>query len=289
MIKSPLAVVMGEEIRRFMRKNKISQVVLAEHLSLSAFTVSRLLKGKTLFSSSQLEKTIKLLKPAKEIRTRWQSMNCCLQGGLQNSCQDDYTYWRSLREIRCLSLPMLSNLTGIKTSRLSYLESPGADAPTVEETKILKRIFSVSDKKAQDEEKEILQELPLVYLPDFSFYDRQAPLDKLAVERSREKVFWEVYASEPAIAVLADCRELQVAFPGFAVMVVADKTKKGSHRFELCFNGKGYFFLQERNDGIWSPVKYTVPDAVTVPARWTLPVLDIVFKPFDLTIGVGRK
>ena len=290
MIKSPMANTLGEEIRRYMRQRKITQRVMAEKIFVSADVLSRMLKGLFLFSGEQLEAVISLLRPDPADAEKWRKMSEALQNGLSSSAQGENTYWRTLRESRGLTIPSLSNLTGLMTSRLSYLESVGADEPTQYEEDILRKVYVLSDTGRKSGEKTSSpadNKIPLIYLDDLRVLERNTPLATLVGSRARETAVWEVFYSGTACVVLADCRQLQVNFPGFAFLVVAEQAGAGEHFLELCLDRKENFFLRERRDGKWSPAKFLRSDVVFVSPKWRLPVLDLVIKPFDLTLGVS--
>jgi transcriptional regulator with XRE-family HTH domain len=299
MIKSPVSVAMGEEIRHCMRQKKVTQQVLADQLSVTRHVLSQMLRGSVLFSVEQMDRLLQCIDPGEETGRRWRETCAALQQGLVNSTQGDNTYWRALRERRGLSLPMLSNRCGIKVSRLTYIESVGADGPDEAEAHLLRRIFGVSDKLPGQGGGRYEREprtgeghqyiVPLIYLDDLLLLERKVSLEELVKSRSRENIYWEVSSSEPVYAVLADCKMLQVSFPGFAVLIVSERNNMGFHQMELRFDRKNTFALHERHNGVWMPVKHTLPGTVCVSPMWSLPVLDMMFKPYDLTLGVKNK
>lgn len=289
MIKSPIANTLGEEIRHCMRQRKITQRVMAEKIFVSVNVLSQMLKGLVLFNGEQLETVVSLLRPEPSEADRWRKMSEALRNGLSSSSQGGNTHWRTLRESRGLTLPSLSNLTGLMTSRLKYIESVGADAPTSEENDILRKVYVLSDSDRETGDTLFSladNELPLVYLDDLRSFERNIPLADLVARCAREKAVWEIFYSGPTCVVLADCRQLQMNFPGFAFLVVAEQTKSNSHLLELCLDRKENFFLRERCNGKWCPAKFLRSDAVCVSPKWRLPILDLVIKPFDLTLGV---
>lgn len=297
MVKSPASVALAQEIRRCIRQQKISQQALAEKLSVPRYVMGQMLRGSVLFTSEQMESLLKIIDPGEDTASKWRNTCATLQEGLANSTQGDNTYWRALRERRGLSLPMLSNRTGIKVSRLAQLESVGAETPDGEEVRLLHRVYGVCDRgpgprnrekaPCSDEGHQCI--VPLIYLDDLLLLERKLPLAELVKSRSRENVYWEVASREPVYAVLADCKALQVSFPGFAVLIVAERNPMGFHQLELLFDRKNTFSLHERHNGVWVPVKYTLPGTVSVSPMWSLPVLDMMFKPYDLTLGVKNK
>ena len=290
MIKSPLAITLGEEIRRYMRQRKTTQRVVAEKIFVNVSFLSQMVKGAFRFSGRQLETIIELLQPEPADAENWRKINNSLQNGLSNSTQGGNTYWRSLRESRGLTIPSLSNLTGLMTSRLSYIESVGADDPTQHEEDVLCRVYELSDSDRKSGEKTFSpeeNEIPLIYLDDLRAFERNMPLAKLVSSRARETAYWEVFYLGTACVVLADCRQLQMNFPGFAFLVVAERSGLGSHVLELCLDRKDNFFLREQREGKWCPAKFLRSDAVFVSPKWRLPVLDLVIQPFDLTLGVS--
>ena len=294
MIKSPISIALAEEIRRYMRQQKISQQELADKLSVSRHVIGQMLRGAVLFTNEQMECLLKVIDPGEETAGKWRSVCTTLQEGLVNSTQGENTYWRALRERRGLSLPMLSNRSGIKVARLAQIESVGAESPDGKEVDLLYRIFGVCDRGVGvgygemgarfDEAYQCV--VPLIYLDDLQLLERKQPLAELVKSRSRENIYWEVSSREPVYAVLADCKMLQVSFPGFAVLIVAEQRERGFHQLELVFDRKNTFTLRERHNGVWEPVKYTLPGTVSVSPMWSLPVLDMMFKPYDLTVGV---
>ncbi|MBR1952984.1 MAG: XRE family transcriptional regulator [Lentisphaeria bacterium] len=289
MIKSPLAITLGEEIRRYMRQRKITQRFVAEKIFVSANVLSQMLRGSFLFSGKQLDAIIELLKPEPAEAENWRKINDSLQNGLSSSTQGRNTYWRTLRENRGLTLPALSNLTGLMTSRLSYIESVGADDPSRYEEDVLRKVYELSDsgrRSGEDISSPEENGIPLIYLDDLRAFERNTPFSELVYSRARETAFWEVYHNGCVCAVLADCRRLQMNFPGFAFLVVAERSKSESHVLELCLDRKDNFFLREKREGKWQPAKFLIPDAVCVSPKWRLQVLDVVIKPFDLTLGV---
>ena len=290
MIKSPMANTLGEEIRHCMRQKKINQSVMAEKIFVSTNVLSQMLKGLFLFTGEQLEIVISLLQPEPAVAEKWRKICAALQNGLGSSAQGENTYWRTLRESRGLTIPSLSNLTGLMTSRLKYLESVGADSPTSEEKDILRKVYVLSD-SGRESGKDLISradnELPLIYLDDLRALEREIPLSELVASRAREKTVWEIFYAGPTCVVLADCSQLQMNFPGFAFLVVAEQTKSNSHLLELCQDRKDNFFLRERCNGKWQPAKFLRSDAVCVSPKWRLPILDLVIKPFDLTLGVS--
>ena len=297
MIKSPVSIALAEEIRRYMRQQKISQHGLADKLSVSRHVMGQMLRGTVLFTSEQMECLLKVIDPGKDTAGKWRNICTALQEGLVNSTQGDNTYWRALRERRGLSIPMLSNRSGIKVSRLAQIESVGADGPDGEEVDRLHRVFGVCDRGSglrNREQEPCFEEeyqciVPLIYLDDLLLLERKLPLAELVKSRSRENIYWEVSSREPVYAVLADCKMLQVSFPGFAVLIVSERNGMGFHQLELVFDRKNTFSLHERHNGAWEPVKYTLPGTVCVAPMWSLPVLDMMFKPYDLTVGVCNK
>ena len=296
MVRAPLAVVLGEEIRLCMRRKKITQVVIAEKISVTVYVFSRMLRGSVLFTCKQLETIIELLQPEPETADKWRKICAALQDGLSSAVQGENTYWRVLRECRGLSIPALSNLTGITTARLKEIESVGAEAPAEKEEAILRGMYAMSDFARRPGEKFVAgkkddvqkKEHPLLYLEDLIILERKIPLADLAASRARETVFWEISYPEPVYVVLADCRRLQINSTGFAFLVVAERNKVGTHLLELCFDRKDNFFLRERRDGAWHPSKCLHRDAFFVSPKWSLPVLDMVIKPFDLTLGITQ-
>ena len=289
MVKSPLAISLGEEIRLCMREKKVTQRLVAEKISVSVYLLSRMLKGSFLFTGRQIDVIIELLQPDYETSERWRQMCRSLQDGLSNSIQGGNTSLRTLRESRGLTIPLLSNLTGLTTSRLTYLESVGADAPSRGEKELLNQLYTFSDFCRKPGEKSLplsANEKPLIYLDDLLMLERNIALADLVSVRSRETAFWEISYPEPVYIVLANCSQLQMIFPGFAFLVVAERANSGIHFVELCLDRKDNFFLRERRDGNWCPSKCMRSDASFVSPKWRLPVVDLVIKPFDLTLGV---
>ena len=295
MISVPLNNALSDEIRRCMRGKKIPQKKLAEMLGWSVPDVSKLVRGKLIPSQEEIESILSCLNPDAATQKRLRQLAARLNTGLVINNQNGNSYFRCLREKRGLTLPMLSNRTGIKTSRLTEIENSDLQTATEAEQQILNRVLlEVASSKGNEYDRQSSPEpaidlssmsLPLLHLADFEFYDWKKPLSELVQKRSREKIFWELHTQNSPAAVLADCRQLQLSFPGFAVLAISDMPRPPLHRLELRCDKKGYFALYELCNGEWFPSCYCSQGAVFNAKRWCLPVYDLVFKPFELTIG----
>ena len=296
MINIPLNDALSEEIRRCMRLKKIPQQRLAQMLGLPSGIVSKIVKGELIPTREQIEEIIDCLSPTEESIERLRALAVRLNAGLVAGTQGENTDLRCKRERRGLTIPMLSNRTGIKTLRLAELENLNAPSPTPAEQMVLDRVLKVADAPMDSctpistPLKTFSQNLhPLLYLQDFAFFDHKKPLEELVLLRSREKTLWEISSQKPAVIILADCRQLQTVFPGFAFLAVSDPSKTSQHHWELWCDKKGNYSLRELYEGKWYPAHCTLPEATIMPKRWCLPLLDFVFKPFDLTIGENPR
>ena len=286
MIDSPLAVELGNEIRLYIRQRGFTQRILADRLAVSSTIFSRMLNGKINFSIEQLEILLTFLNPDCETREKWRRICWSFAEEQENKTKENSHRFKALRQKRGLTLPMLSNRTGIKTSKLTSFEN-GIGALTEQENAVLLRVLGVKDSSYNKDSgsSPIQTSLPLLYLNDFSLFDCNKKLSELTSARSCQMIYWEVYSEGPAVAVLTECRNLQLAMPGFAIFVVTERGYQPTSGVEFCCDSGGNYFLQEWQDDNLQLYPYTNPDAVAGEVRWSLPLIDMVCKPFNFTLG----
>ena len=249
MINSPAAVELGTEIRQFLRRRGLTQKTVAQRINISPSVFSQMLKGKVRFTIIQLEMLITFLHPDCGTREQWRNMFWSVDQGMESTSQEGCEHIKVLREKRGLSLPMLSNRTGIKTARLQAIEnSGGVYALSDGESKVLGKVLGFRDSGSliMSYSTASQSSLPLLYFEDFAFYDHKKPLSELVLERSQEKVPWEIFSVRPAAAILTDSCKVQLNLPGFVILVVTDRDESDTHKFELCCDRDGNYFIRER-------------------------------------------
>ena len=296
MVNTSLNIDMGNIMRRCMRKRHLTQDSLAQYLGEDRKTVSLILAGKMMPSFELLEKMLLGIGADCDTKSKVREMGRRLRLGVENKTVWTYANLRSLRERRGLTIPMLSNRTGIATSRIAALEN-GEDTPTEKEDSFLRRTldgkFELScfdrDRSSGDGRSAAAIRIPLLAIDDLTHYSKHMRLIDIVMERSLENVYWELDILQPPTAVLADCRRLQLTVPGFAVLIVTENSEIPASAVELWYDGQGGFSLREYADGTWIPVGMTASDAVLAPKAWSLPVADMVFKPFGLKKGACDK
>ncbi|MBQ9502996.1 MAG: helix-turn-helix domain-containing protein [Lentisphaeria bacterium] len=296
MVNTSLNTAMGDVMRRCMRKRHLTQDCLAQYLGEDRKTVSQILSGKTMPSLELLERMLIGIGADQETKSQVRQMAQRLHLGYENKAAWTYANLRQLREKRGLSIPMLSNRTGLATSRIATLES-GRDAPTEKEDALLRRtlgdkgLLTVGDRGRDDGNGAgtIPAAIPLLTAGDLALYSRHMRLFDIVMERSCETVCWEIDSVSPPAAVLADCRDFQLALPGSAVLAVSEGPGVPGHAVELWRDAQGHFSLRVFSDGTWRPFGLTAHDAVLAPKVWSLPVLDMVFKPLIFKIGAADK
>jgi len=287
---------MGNIMRRCMRKRHLTQDSLAQYLGEDRKTVSLILAGKMMPSVELLEKMLIGIGADCDTKSKVRAMGRKLRLGVENKTIWTYANLRSLREKRGLTIPMLSNRTGIATSRIAALES-GEDTPTEKEDSFLRRTLDGKlELSCFDRGRgpgggisAMPVRVPLLSIDDLTHYSKHMRLIDIVMERSVENVCWELDTLLPPTAVLSDCRRLQLAVPGFVVLVLTENPEVPVHSVELWYDGQGGFSLREHVNGTWSPVGMTLPDAVLAPKAWSLPVVDMVIKPFGSKTGVSDK
>ena len=296
MINTALNIDMGNLMRRCMRKRHLTQDSLAQYLGKDRKTVSQILAGKMMPSVELLEKMLIGIGADSDTRAKVREMGRRLRLGVENKTIWTYANLKSLRERRGLSIPMLSNRTGIATSRIAALEE-GQDTPTEKEDAFLRRTLDGKlELSCFDRERAPGSEgfaaparIPLISIDDLTSCSKHVRLIDIVTERSIEDVCWELDSPLPPAAVLSDCSRLQLDVPGFAVLALTEYPEEPVHTLELWYDGQGGFSLREYADGAWSPVGMTLPDAVLAPKAGSLPVLDMVIKPFGSKTGVSDK
>lgn len=296
MVNTSLNIAMGNVMRNCMRKRHLTQDSLAQYLGEDRKTVSGILSGKTMPSLELLERMLIGIGADQETKSLVRQMAQRLHLGLENKAAWTYANLKQLREKRGLSIPMLSNRTGLATARIATLES-GRDAPSEKEDAILRRILdakgalTVCDHDRDDGNGIGVNPaaIPLLMIGDLALYSRDMRLFDIVMERSREKIYWDIDSVSPPAAVLAECRDLQLALPGVAVLAVAETPAPAVSTIELWRDKRGLYSLREYADGNWRPLGLTAPDAVLAPKVWSLPVPDMVFKPLNFKIGAADK
>ena len=289
MINSPMAVELGNEIRQFLRRRGLTQKNVAQRINIVPSVFSQMLRGKVRFTIIQLEMLITFLHPDCGTREQWRNMFWSVDQGMESTSQEGCEHIKVLREKRGLSLPMLSNRTGIKTARLQEIENSGIYTLSDGESQAIGKVLGFRDSGSllMSYSTASQSSLPLLYFDDFSFYDHKKPFAELVQERSQEKVPWEIFSVRPAAAILTDCSKVQLNLPGFVILVVTDRDESNSHKFELCCDRDGNYFIREKCGDAMQLYSYTTPDAVTGTVRWYLPLIDMVCKPFNLTLGAS--
>ena len=284
-----MAVELGTEIRQFLRRRGLTQKTVAQRINISPFVFSQMLKGKVRFTIIQLEMLLTFLHPDCGTREKWRNMFWSVDQGMENSSQEGCEPIKVLRKKRGLSLPMLSNRTGIKTARLQEIENNGIYSLSDGESKTLRKVLGFRDSGSLllGYSTATQSSLPLLYFEDLALYDGKISFQELVFERSQEKVPWEIFSVRPATAILTDCSKVQLNLPGFVILVVTDRDESNSHKFELCCDRNSNYFIRERCGDDMQLYSCTAQDAVTGTVRWYLPLIDMVCKPFNLTLGAN--
>ena len=296
MVSTSLNIVMGNVIRGCMRKRHLTQDSLAQYLGEDRKTVSGILAGKIMPSLELLERVLIGVGADRETKFQVRQMAKRLHLGLENKAAWTYANLKELREKRGLSLPMLSNRTGLATARIAALET-GRDTPSEKEDAILRRILDVKgalmvrDNSRDDENGTEANpaEIPLLALEDLAIYSHHMRLFDIVMERSCESICWDIDSVSPPAAVLAACGDLQLALPGVAVLAVTETPAPAVDTIELWRDRQGCYSLREYADGNWRPFGLTAPDAILAPKVWSLSVPDMVFKPLNFKIGAADK
>ena len=296
MVNTSLNTAMGDIMRRCMRKRHLTQDCLAQYLGKDRKTVSKILAGKIMPSLELLEKMLTGIGADQETKFQVRQMAKRLHLGCENKAAWAYTNLRQLREKRGLSIPMLSNRTGLATARLMTLEN-GKDTPTEKEDALLRRtldakgLLTVSDRGRNKESGTDMvgMGIPLLALEDLTVCSPSVRLFDVVAERSCEKIFWDIDSVSSPAAVLAGCRKLQLALPGIAVLAVTETSGTPGSGIELWRDKQGFYSLREYVEGSWRPFGLTAQNAVLAPKVWSLPVLDMVFKPFNFKIGADDR
>ncbi len=296
MVNTSLNTAMGDAMRRCMRKRHLTQDCLAQYLGTDRKTVSKLLAGKIMPSLELLERILTGIGADQETKFQVRQMAKRLHLGCENKAAWTYANLRQLREKRGLSLPMLSNRTGLTTARLTLLED-GRDTPTEQDDALLRRtldskgLLTVSDRgRGEDGMTDMTRMgVPLLKFADLAVCSDSVRLSDVVLERAGEKIFWDIDSAASPAAVLAECRELQLALPGIAVLAVTEASGTPERGLELWRDRQGFYSLREFAEGGWRPCGLTAQDAVLAPKVWSLPVLDMVFKPFNYKIGAADQ
>ena len=296
MVNTSLNIAMGDIMRACMRKRHLTQDSLAQYLGEERKTVSGILAGKTMPSLELLERMLIGIGADQGTKSQVRQMAKRLHLGFENKAAWTYANLRQLREKRGLSIPMLSNRTGLATARIATLES-GKDTPSEKEDAVLRRILdakgalTVCDHNRDDENGIGMNPagIPLLMIGDLALYTHHMRLFDIVMTRSCEKIYWDIDSVSPAAAVLAECGDLQLALPGVAVLAVTEMSAPAVNAIELWRDKQGLYSLREYADGNWRPFGLTAPDAVLAPKVWSLSVSDMVFKPLNFKIGAADK
>ena len=291
MLKSPTYAALGEEIRSVLRQKKLTQVMLSNALDISKPAVTQLLSGEIHLSASRFEQILEFLDPDRETRANLYKM--FRQASRASSEKDPLLKnFGFLLQQRELSLPMLSNRTGIAVEKLNSLAAGKPTYLEPEQDLRLRKTLCVHDPESTYRTGDDFQEqrfdaesyaLPLLHADDFDFFRKSKSLSILAMERAQCNIFWDLSSENFAVAVLAPCSQLQLTLPGFALIAVSDPLPVRKYKWKLQCDINGVFTILEKHGKSWVPLRFTDPAAVREDAVWSLPVLDMAFKLFDPT------
>lgn len=292
----PLNIMLGDEIAKWVAVRGKTKMAVAKHLEMDQTVFSQILKGQKTPSRQVLEKLMIYLSVEEGRREVMRRILSYLLLHPRGKTVWDSSNLKAMRVRRGLTLPMLSNRTGIMTSRLALLELKNAALPSEEEDLRLRCVFEGSGSSSAYYESEYADTLalknavvPVLHLSDMASFEKGMKLEHFVRERAVEDTLWMLHHPDMTAVVIANCEDLQLSMPGVAILAICGNRDDLPHKMELWRDPEGKFSLCELVNRSWKLSVFSDRSAEFKLREWALPVLDIVFKPYDFEMEIRRR